>query len=34
MVKVEEVASCVSFLSGAKAITGQVIVVDCGYLVG
>ena len=34
MVKVEEVASCVSFLSGAKAITGQVVVVDCGYLVG
>ncbi len=34
MVKVEEVASCVSFLSRAKAITGQVIVVDCGYLVG
>lgn len=34
MVKVEEVASCVSFLSGAKAITGQVIIVDCGYLVG
>ena len=33
-VKVEEVASCVSFLSSAKAITGQVIVVDCGYLVG
>ena len=34
MVKVEEVASCVSFLSKAKAITGEVIVVDCGYLVG
>ncbi len=34
MVKVEEAASCVLFLSGAKAITGQVIVVDCGYLVG
>lgn len=34
MVKVEEVASCVAFLSSAKAITGQVIVVDCGYLVG
>lgn len=34
MVKVEEVASCVLFLSGAEAITAQVIVVDCGYLVG
>ena len=34
MVQVEEVASCVMFLSGAKAITGEVIVVDCGYLVG
>lgn len=34
MVRVEEVASCVSFLSEARAITGQVIVVDCGYLVG
>ncbi|HKL59855.1 MAG TPA: SDR family NAD(P)-dependent oxidoreductase [Sphaerochaeta sp.] len=34
MVKVEEVASCVSFLSHARAITGEVIVVDCGYLVG
>ncbi len=34
MVKVEEVASSVSFLSSAKAITGQVIVIDCGYLVG
>jgi len=34
MVKVEEVASCVLFLAGAKAITGQTIVVDCGYLVG
>ncbi len=34
MVKVEEVASCVKFLSGAKAMTGQVLVVDCGYLVG
>jgi len=34
MVQVEEVASCVSFLAGAKAITGQIIVVDCGYLVG
>jgi NAD(P)-dependent dehydrogenase (short-subunit alcohol dehydrogenase family) len=34
MVKVGEVASCVSFLSGSQAITGQTIVVDCGYLVG
>lgn len=34
MVKVEEVASCVSFLSEARAITGEVVVVDCGYLVG
>ncbi len=34
MVKVEEVASSVSFLSRAKAITGQTLVVDCGYLVG
>lgn len=34
MVKVEEVASCVSFLASAQAITGQVVVVDCGYLVG
>ncbi len=34
MVKVEEVASCVLFLSQARAITGEVIVVDCGYLVG
>lgn len=34
MVNVEEVASSVSFLSSAKAITGHVLVVDCGYLVG
>lgn len=34
MVKVGEVASCVSFLSGSQAITGHTIVVDCGYLVG
>ncbi|MDY0287864.1 MAG: SDR family oxidoreductase [Sphaerochaeta sp.] len=34
MVRVEEVASCVSFLSDAQAITGHVLVVDCGYLVG
>ncbi len=34
MVKVEEVASSVVFLSHAEAITGQTLVVDCGYLVG
>ncbi|MBI9093834.1 MAG: SDR family oxidoreductase [Sphaerochaeta sp.] len=34
MVKVEEVASSVLFLSSAKAITAQLLVVDCGYLVG
>lgn len=34
MVKVEEVASSVVFLSHAEAITGHTLVVDCGYLVG
>lgn len=34
MVKAEEVASCVRFLSDSPAITAEVITVDCGYLVG
>ncbi|MFA6845720.1 MAG: SDR family NAD(P)-dependent oxidoreductase [Sphaerochaetaceae bacterium] len=34
LVKSEEVAQAVLFLSEDEAITGQTIVVDCGYLVG
>jgi NAD(P)-dependent dehydrogenase (short-subunit alcohol dehydrogenase family) len=33
-VKVEDISSTVSFLANNKAIDGQCIVVDCGYLIG
>jgi NAD(P)-dependent dehydrogenase (short-subunit alcohol dehydrogenase family) len=34
LVQVDEVADCVLFLSTATAITGETVVVDCGYSVG
>ncbi|MGD1815927.1 MAG: SDR family NAD(P)-dependent oxidoreductase [Pleomorphochaeta sp.] len=33
-VKVEDISSTVSFLANNKAIDGQCIIVDCGYLIG